>query len=50
MLTSKEILQIVNQGIKDMPFDRQPQRLYAPVKYVLSLGGKRVRPTLMLLA
>ncbi len=50
MLSSKEILQIVNQGIKDMPFDRQPRRLYDPVKYVLSLGGKRVRPTLMLLA
>ncbi len=50
MLSSKEILQIVNQGVKDMPFDRQPRRLYDPVKYVLSLGGKRVRPTLMLLA
>ncbi len=50
MLSSKEILQIVNQGLKDMPFDRQPQRLYDPVKYVLSLGGKRVRPVLMLMA
>lgn len=33
-----------------MPFDRQPQGLYAPVKYVLSLGGKRIRPVLMLMA
>ena len=33
-----------------MPYDREPQRLYEPMKYVLSLGGKRLRPVLMLLA
>ena len=31
-------------------YDRQPSSLYEPIKYVLSLGGKRVRPVLMLLA
>lgn len=29
--------------------DRQPEALYAPVRYVLEGGGKRVRPTLLLL-
>ncbi len=50
MLTSKQIQEIISQGIAQMPFDRQPEGLYAPIRYVLSLGGKRLRPTLMLLA
>lgn len=50
MLTSKEILQKVNEFIEQLPYDRKPQSLYEPVKYVLSIGGKRVRPVLMLLA
>lgn len=50
MLTSKEILTKVNEFIEQLPYDRQPQSLYDPVKYVLSIGGKRVRPVLMLLA
>lgn len=33
-----------------MPLDRQPQSLYDPVRYVLSLGGKRIRPVLLLMA
>lgn len=33
-----------------MPLDRQPQSLYEPVRYVLSLGGKRIRPVLLLMA
>ncbi len=48
-LTSNEILQMVNQYLDQLPYDRQPASLYAPVKYVLSLGGKRIRPVLMLL-
>ncbi len=50
MHTSKEILTKVNEFIEQLPYDRQPQSLYEPVKYVLSIGGKRVRPVLMLLA
>ena len=49
-LTSDEILKKVNQALDALPYDRQPQSLYDPVKYVLSLGGKRIRPVLMLLA
>ena len=48
-LTSNEILQMVNQYLDQLPYDRQPASLYEPVKYVLSLGGKRIRPVLMLL-
>ncbi len=49
MMNSNEILQQVNDYLARLPYDRQPTSLYAPVKYVLSLGGKRIRPVLMLL-
>ena len=39
----------VNQALDHLAYDRQPQGLYAPIKYELSLGGKRLRPVLMLL-
>ena len=48
-LSSDEILQKVNHYLDHLPYDRQQASLYAPVKYVLSLGGKRIRPVLMLL-
>jgi len=50
MYTSEQILEMVHRGLESLPYDRKPEGLYAPVKYVLSLGGKRIRPVLMLLA
>ena len=50
MLTADEILTKVNEYIDNLSYDRQPDSLYAPIKYVLSMGGKRIRPVLMLLA
>jgi len=49
MLTSNEILQKVNEGLAALPYNRNPKSLYDPVEYVLSLGGKRIRPVLMLM-
>ena len=50
MYTSAQILEKVNQALSALPYDRKPEGLYAPVRYVLSLGGKRIRPVLMLMA
>lgn len=50
MLTSNEILDRVNGFIASLPYDRQPSSLYDPIRYVLSLGGKRIRPVLMMLS
>lgn len=50
MYTWKELLEQVNTEIRQMALDRKPANLYAPIRYVLSLGGKRIRPVLMLLA
>ena len=33
-----------------LDFAREPYSLYEPIRYVLSLGGKRIRPLLMLMA
>ena len=50
MYTSNELLQKVNTFLDRLPYDRQPASLYAPISYVLSIGGKRIRPVLMMLA
>ena len=50
MYTSEDLLKKVNEAIDALVYDRQPASLYAPIKYVLSIGGKRVRPVLTLLA
>lgn len=50
MYTTTELLERINRHISELKFTRQPQGLYEPVSYVLSLGGKRIRPLLMLMA
>lgn len=50
MYSADEILNKVNLFISNLPYYRRPESLYEPIKYVLSMGGKRIRPTLMLLA
>ncbi len=50
MRSASEILSIFNQALDNHPFDRQPQSLYEPVRYVLAMGGKRIRPVLLLMA
>ena len=50
MLTSTELLGKVNDFLANLSYDRKPESIYAPIKYVLSIGGKRIRPVLMLLA
>ena len=49
MKTSDEILSLINEYLDNLPYERKPTGLYDPIKYVLSIGGKRIRPTLMLL-
>lgn len=50
MLTANEILEKINSYLDNLPYTREPQSLYKPVKYALSMGGKRIRPSLMLMA
>lgn len=50
MKTADEILSMVNEFLAHLSYDRKPTSLYEPIQYVLSMGGKRIRPTLMLMA
>lgn len=50
MYTSNELLTIVNEYLNSLPYNRKPSSLYEPIKYVLDLGGKRIRPILMMLS
>ena len=50
MLTASEIQNTVNEYLNKLSYNRKPASLYAPIQYVLSMGGKRIRPVLMLLS
>ena len=50
MYTSEELFKKVNEALDNVVYDRQPASLYDPIKYVLSIGGKRVRPVLTMLS
>ncbi|MBQ3691051.1 MAG: polyprenyl synthetase family protein [Bacteroidales bacterium] len=50
MKTFEELLQLVENEIKNLNFPKEPKNFYEPVKYILSLGGKRMRPVFTLMA
>jgi len=50
MLSTEEILTIVEAEIARIPFDMSPHSLCEPIEYTLSLCGKRIRPSMTLLA
>src|SRR5687768_2175247 len=43
-------LTLVEKEIKSTKFGKQPVSLYDPIRYIMSLGGKRLRPLLVLSA
>jgi geranylgeranyl diphosphate synthase type II len=45
-----EYVDIINNALDNIEYPQQPDSLYAPIRYELSLGGKRIRPVLMLMA
>jgi len=50
MLSPKEIQDTVKQLFDSENFISDPVELYEPIQYTLGLGGKRLRPTLLLAA
>lgn len=50
MYSANQLSQLVNDYIEKLDFARAPYGLYDPITYVLSPGGKRIRPVLMLMA
>lgn len=49
MTLTEKYRQQIESELERLVRDRRPEGLYAPVSYVLSLGGKRIRPVLCLL-
>ena len=50
MKTYNDYLSEVEQIFADEKFLAEPRGLYEPIDYTLRLGGKRIRPTLLLIA
>lgn len=50
MYTLLEAQNLIEKHIQTISIPDDPPELYEPVKYILSLGGKRIRPALVLLA
>ena len=50
MYTIKEFQTIIEKELCAQDFGKQPIGLYEPIEYVLSIGGKRIRPVLCLAA
>ena len=50
MQSIETLRRIVEQELLSIKYPKEPTDLYAPIEYILSLGGKRMRPILLLLA
>ena len=50
MKTFDELTQLITSELERINWSKEPNGLYEPIGYVLSLGGKRIRPVLTLLA
>ncbi len=44
------ILETLTQEISQLQYGQRPAELYEPIRYIMSLGGKRLRPALTLLS
>lgn len=49
MHTITELTQKINTAVEDIQYNTEPKKLYDPIRYILSIGGKRIRPLLMLM-
>lgn len=50
MKTVSELKSMVNAQLSTLKSLKEPKDLYEPIMYTLSVGGKRIRPILMLMA
>lgn len=49
-LTTPQLLRDIEAALAAVSYPSRPEGLYEPISYVLEEGGKRLRPTLLLLA
>ena len=46
----KDMISYINNEIENITYPEQAKSLFEPIEYILSLGGKRIRPLLSLLS
>jgi len=50
MHTIQELQNIIDKAVKETEYPKEPKELYEPIAYLMALGGKRLRPALVLMA
>ena len=50
MYNHSELKEVIDKALANLAYNREAPKLTDPVKYVLSIGGKRLRPVLSLMA
>lgn len=50
MHSTTELQEIIENAIPKIDYPKHPADLYEPIRYIMSLGGKRIRPVMVLMA
>ena len=50
MQNLEQLQLLIEEELDKINYPNSPQQLYQPIDYVMSLGGKRMRPILLLMA
>jgi geranylgeranyl diphosphate synthase type II len=50
MQNLEQLQLLIEQELREINYPNSPKQLYQPIEYVLALGGKRMRPILLLMA
>jgi geranylgeranyl diphosphate synthase type II len=49
MISFLNCTEIIEKELHNLQLDKEPRDLYEPIRYILSIGGKRIRPGLVLM-
>jgi geranylgeranyl diphosphate synthase type II len=50
MHSIQELQNIIDKAVQETEYPKEPKELYEPIAYLMALGGKRLRPALVLMA
>lgn len=50
MHTPSQLQQLIEDAIPQIYYPAHPANLYEPIRYIMNLGGKRIRPVMVLMA
>jgi len=50
MHSIQDLQNIIDKAVRETEYPQEPKELYQPIAYLMALGGKRLRPALVLMA